>query len=133
MRRRQRAWPAGLLLLLALLLGWAALQAQKAVVTVRFMPHQQDTVLDSLFLVVGSTKLETGDVRSGEVERFVFTPSTDAPLMLGFWIGEYNGGWDGPVLHPRQRLDITLDEEGHVLSQQECDWPCWTAQRAVPR
>lgn len=106
-----------------LLLGWVFFQVRYAVVTVHFAPRQPGEMVDYLFLTVGSTKLHTQGLRGGEKERFIFEPSPDEPLEMGFWIHGTNGGWEGPVLRPRHRLHVTLEENGHVTYEQ-CFWPC---------
>ncbi|MDC0711149.1 hypothetical protein POL68_21955 [Stigmatella sp. ncwal1] len=110
--------------LVLMLVGAVAHRFWMAGVTVRFVPQQKEKVLDYLFLTVGGTKLRAEGLKGGDVEHFVFTPQVGAPLEVGFWNGEDNGGWTGPILHARHRLDITLDEEG-LVSWHECDWPCW--------
>ena len=121
---KKGAWLLGPALLLLCLLGWATLHARSAVVTVRFEPQRSDETLDYLFLTVGGAKQSVEGLRRGAAERFSFVPESREPLVMGFWIGTHNGGWEGPVLRPRQRLQVTLDGEGHV-SWQECEWPCW--------
>lgn len=121
---KKRAWLVGGGLLLLCAVGWVALHARTAVVTVRFEPRRSDAAIDYLFVTVGATKQSAEGLRRGQEERFVFSPEAGEPLSLGYWMGTYNGGWEGPVLRPRHRLDITLDAEG-VVSWHECEWPCW--------
>lgn len=121
---RKRAWLVPVMGAMTLLLGWVCLQTLSAVVRVRFAPRESGKRVDYLFLTVGGTKLHSPGLAAGEEERFRFAPSPDEPLMMGFWIQGSNGGWDGPVLRPRHRLDVTLDETGHVTWTQ-CLWPCW--------
>ncbi|WP_164013311.1 hypothetical protein [Pyxidicoccus trucidator] len=116
-------WLTGAALAAVLLLCWAFLQARQAVVTVHFMP-EQDAVLAPLYVIVGAEKQHATELRRGQSDRFRFQPDPEFPLDLAFWIGPHNGGWTGPFLRPRQRLDVTIDGQGNVTSQ-ECDWPCW--------
>ncbi len=100
-----------------------------AVVTVRFIPRQQDKVMDYLFLTVGSSKLHASGLKHGDVDQFTFKPDAEYPLSVGFWLDGNNGGWEGPRLRSRHRVDITIDEAGHV-SWKECEWPCWSNEDA---
>ena len=106
-----------------LLLAWALMEARVAVVTVRFMSRQPGQVVDVLYVILGAEKQHAQNLHSGESDRFRFTPDPEFPLELAFWMGGVNGGWQGPVLHAGQRLEVTLNEEGHV-TWRACDWPC---------
>ncbi|MCP3140658.1 hypothetical protein [Pyxidicoccus xibeiensis] len=122
-RKKVPRWLTGTALATILLSGWVFLQARRAVVTVHFMP-EQDVVLAPLYVIVGGEKQHAPELRRGQSDRFRFQPDPEFPLDLAFWIGPYNGGWTGPHLRARQRLDVTIDGEGSV-TWTECDWPCW--------
>lgn len=120
----RRAGPWGLGVGLTLLLGWATCQSQRAVVAVQFLPRREDATLNSLDVMVGAEKQHAKALKAGDTERFVFEPNPDYPLVMAFWVGHLNEGWEGPLLRPRQRLTVTVDEAGQV-KWRECLWPCW--------
>lgn len=125
---RERPWLLGLGVLCAVLLAWVLWRSQQAIVTIRFVPRQQGTVIDSIDVTVGAEKQHATHLKSGAVEHFVFVPQPDSPLVLGFWVGTENRGWEGPVLRAGHRLEVTLDAEEQVL-WSECSWPCLGKRR----
>jgi hypothetical protein len=123
LHRKVPRWLAGGAVGAALLLGWALFQSRMAVVTVHFMPREE-AVLDTLYATLGGEKQHATGLRRGQSHRFTFQPDVEFPLELAFWVGAHNGGWTGPHLRPRHRLEVTLSDDGHI-TWRECDWPCW--------
>jgi hypothetical protein len=123
--KSRRIWLAVLAVAGGLVFAWVLMEARVAVVTVRFMSRQPGQVVDALYVTLGPVKQHTQVLRNGESERFRFSPDPEFPLVMAFWMGGVNGGWEGPVLRAGQRLEVTLDEEGRV-TWKACDWPCWS-------